>query len=84
VRRVLGWTLVVAGAILTPTPVPIGLPLVAIGFYLVARDSVMARGMVRWVRRHIPPLHRGLEGLHPRVGKGMRAFIDRTHPDRDD
>ncbi|MCF8482249.1 MAG: hypothetical protein K9H25_17630 [Rhodospirillum sp.] len=81
VRRIVGWGLILLGMILAPTPLPLGLLLMAVGLYMVARDSATARRMIRWIRRHIPILDRGLEGLHPRVGKDMKAFIDRTHPD---
>lgn len=87
-RRAVGWVLFIVGAILAPTPIPFGLIMVAIGLYLLAKDSVVARRMIRSVRRRIPALtaaldrlHQGLDRVHPKVGKGLRAFIDRTHPD---
>ncbi|WP_413205662.1 PGPGW domain-containing protein [Rhodospirillum sp. A1_3_36] len=83
-RQVVGWSLIFLGVIVAPTPLPLGLLLMAVGLYMVARDSVVARRMVRWIRRHISPLNKGLEALHPRVSKGMRVFIERTHPDRGD
>jgi hypothetical protein len=83
-RQAIGWALILVGIIVTPTPVPLGLLMMAVGFYMVARDSAFARRMVRWIRRNISPMNKGLEALHPRVSKGMRAFIERTHPDRSD
>ncbi len=81
-RLVIGWLLVILGAILTPTPVPIGLILLALGLYLVAKESMAMRRAVCWLRRRVPRLSRGMNDLKPRVGRGLRHFIDRTDPDQ--
>lgn len=44
-KLILGTTLVLAGAALTPVPGPWSLPLVAVGLLLVLRNSL-------WARRH--------------------------------
>lgn len=75
-----GWVLLVVGVITTPTPVPIGLVLVAIGIFLLARDSHMARKGIRSLRKRFPALDRGLCSISHRLPRTVRAVIRRTAP----
>ncbi|SDG54714.1 PGPGW domain-containing protein [Roseospirillum parvum] len=80
-RAVLGWVLLVVGAIITPTPIPIGIFVMAFAVYLLARDSLAVRQAVRWARRNWPAFCRALEGIKHRLPHGVRESIDITHPD---
>jgi len=49
----LGGVIILAGAILTPLPGHVGLPLLVIGLMIVLRNSFSAkRRFIRWQRRH--------------------------------
>lgn len=80
VRLGLGWLLVGVGAVTTPTPVPVGLPLVAVGLYLLARESKTVRRLIRERRRALPGLSRRLNGIKHRMPSGVRRMIEATDP----
>jgi len=76
-----GSTLMVAAFAAVPTPVPgLGLMLFAMALYFLARGSKSARRAVKWSRRRMPPLSRGLERIKPGLPAGMRRFIERSDP----
>lgn len=79
-RFLAGWLLVGVGAVLAPTPLPLGLPLVAAGLYLLARDSAAVRRAIRDRRRTLPGLSRGLNGIKQRMPAGVRRMIETTDP----
>lgn len=60
VHQVLGAVLVIAGAILTPTPVPIGLVLLTIGLALLAPYMPPVQRLVRAIRRKWPNVDESL------------------------
>lgn len=76
----MGATCMVAGIASVPSPLPIGFVLFAVGLYFTASGSKMARRGVKWMRRAVPPLSRGLNGLKPRLPAAMRRFIERSDP----
>ncbi|WP_160166763.1 PGPGW domain-containing protein [Caenispirillum salinarum] len=80
VRLGLGWILVVVGAVTAPTPVPVGLPMVAVGLYLLARESKTVRRVIRERRRALPGFSRRLNGLKHRMPRGVRRMIEATDP----
>ncbi len=75
-----GVVLIAAGLVLTPTPLPLGLPLMAVGVYLVARDSSATRQAIRVIRRRLPPLSRALNGIKRGLPAGVRGMIEATDP----
>lgn len=79
-RLAAGWVLIAVGAVTLPTPLPFGLPLLAIGLYLLARDSRAVRRIIRRQRRALPGLSRGLNGIKTRVPGGVRRMIEATDP----
>lgn len=79
---IIGMTFIVAGILTMPTPVPLGLVLVVVGLYFVARASRSMRGMVVRMRRHSPGFSRCLNRIRHRMPNSMRAFIDNSDPDR--
>ncbi|WP_170294755.1 PGPGW domain-containing protein [Roseospira navarrensis] len=75
-----GSVLLVVGIIIAPTPIPIGLFLIAIGLFILTRDSERAREAVRWVRRRVGALDRGLRKVEPRLPRGIARVIHVTDP----
>lgn len=76
-----GCTLMVAGIASVPTPIPIGFVLFAMGLYFLARASKTARRGIKWTRRQVPPLSRGLNIIKPRLPPPMKRFIERSDPE---
>ena len=75
-----GWFLVVTGAIIAPTPVPIGLIMMAVGLGLLATESRFVRNALRQVRRRFPAFCAKLRGVRHRVPGFARRVIDETDP----
>lgn len=75
-----GLTLIMAGIALTPTPIPIGAVLVVIGLAVAARGSRTVGKGVKWMRRQVPPLSRGLNRLKPRLPRPFRRFVENSDP----
>lgn len=48
IRRILAWGLVIGGALITPLPIPVGLPMIAVGLALLIPGNP---GVRRWVTR---------------------------------
>ncbi|HNR78345.1 MAG TPA: hypothetical protein PKM48_14520 [Parvularculaceae bacterium] len=80
-HQVLGGVLVVTGAILTPTPIPIGLILLTIGLALLAPYAPPVQALVRAIRVKWPNVDRSLRRHHAKFPPIIRTTIDRTHPD---
>lgn len=76
----LGGACMAAGIASVPSPLPIGFVLFAMGLYFAARGSKLARRGVKWGRRRLPPLSRGLNLIKPRLPAAMRRFIERSDP----
>ncbi|MDZ7629705.1 MAG: PGPGW domain-containing protein [Parvularculaceae bacterium] len=81
IHQVVGALLVVAGAILTPTPIPFGLIMLTIGFALLAPYFAPVRRVVRGIRRRWPKVDEALRRHRDRFPAIIRQTIDRTHPD---
>ncbi len=75
-----GWFLVVTGAIIAPTPVPIGLIMMAVGLGILATESRFVRNGLRQMRRRFPAFCAKLRGVRHRVPGFARRVIDDTDP----
>lgn len=75
-----GWVLLVVGLITAPTPLPIGLPLIALALGLLARDSERVRRAVRWVRGRVGALDRGLRRIEPKLPRPVVWVLHATDP----
>ncbi|WP_142848848.1 PGPGW domain-containing protein [Telmatospirillum sp. J64-1] len=75
-----GSTLVVAGVATIPTPVPIGLLLIVLGLYFLARGSKTSRRAIPALRRRMPFFSRSLNVIGHRLPKPLRQFIERSDP----
>lgn len=73
-RRIIGWPLVLVGLVLTPLPIPFGVPLVTVGVLLIGtRDRVVRTSYV-----HIRRALRGWAGSRlPLVGWSGRFVLAR-------
>lgn len=80
VHQLLGSVLVVSGAILTPTPIPIGLIMLTIGLALLAPYMPPVQRMVRYVRGKWPHIDASLLRHRHRFPPVIRSTIDKTHP----
>jgi len=80
-HQVAGTILVIAGAILTPTPIPFGLIMLTIGLALLAPYFRPVQGLVRRIRRRWPKIDAILRRNRDRLPPIIRATIDKTHPD---
>ncbi|MEE2690822.1 MAG: PGPGW domain-containing protein [Pseudomonadota bacterium] len=80
VHQVLGAVLVIAGAILTPTPIPIGLVLLTIGLALLAPYMPPVQRLVRAIRRKWPNVDASLRRHRDRMPPVIQMTIDRTSP----
>ena len=64
-----GAALILIGIVLAPLPLPLGLPLIAVGAIIVVNTSTTAkRWFLRWLRRH------------PGVLRRLRAMTRRRRP----
>lgn len=80
IHQLVGSVLVVGGAILTPTPVPIGLVLLVIGLALLAPYIPAIQRLVRTIRRKWPNVDKSLLRHRDRFPPIIRNTIDKTHP----
>ena len=70
----------VVGAITAPTPLPTGVPLIALGIVLLVSVSATARDFVRKARQRYDTLDRGLVFVETRTGRNMATMLKRTRP----
>ena len=81
-RLTLGWTLIVVGALTTPTPVPIGALLMLAGVCMVAGESRRLRGAIRHLRGRFPRLSARAHDLRHRLPVLQRRVLETTDPRR--
>ena len=79
-RLVLGWVLVASGAVIAPTPIPVGLVLVAVGLGLLATESRWVRGRLQAMRQRFPGFCRRLNAVKPKVPGFVARVIEDTDP----
>ncbi|ORE91233.1 hypothetical protein [Acuticoccus yangtzensis] len=76
----LGIVCLIVGAITAPTPLPTGVPLLAIGIVLLVTLSQTARLYVRRLRALSGPVDRGFAFVETRTGRQMSTVLRRTRP----
>ncbi|MEO1242558.1 MAG: PGPGW domain-containing protein [Pseudomonadota bacterium] len=79
-HQVFGSTLVVAGLIVLPLPIPFGLIMLTIGFALLAPYIPAIQRLIRHMRRKWPNLDVQLLRYRHRFPPVIRKTIDKTHP----
>ena len=76
------WMLVLCGAVLTPTPLPLGIVMMALGLCLVARESKIARGNLRRLRGRFPGISVRIDRIKHRLPALLLTIWNRTDPQR--
>lgn len=72
--------LLVIGLILAPTPLPVGVPIMAMAiFLLIATNRHAARQIARW-RRRFGWLNRAFMSIEDRAGPKIARTLRRTRP----
>ena len=79
-HQVFGSTLVVAGLIVLPLPIPLGLIMLTIGFALLGPYIPAVRRLVRYLRRKWPAFNQTLMRNRDRFPPIVKKTIDRTNP----
>lgn len=79
-HQVMGGTLIVAGLIVLPMPIPLGLIMLVIGLALLAPYILAVQNLVRHLRRKNGKLNDQLLKWHERFPPVIRSTIDKTHP----
>ncbi|MEL6362114.1 MAG: hypothetical protein AAFR21_13635 [Pseudomonadota bacterium] len=75
---------IVIGIIVTPSPIPFGIVLIALGFMLLV---AVAPDFVRWLRRHSRWFDKRMHWLEDRLPQFMAKHLRRTdyvHPDEEE
>lgn len=75
-----GGICLVAGAVLLPTPAPVGVPLLLLGIFLIARGSPRTRTLVRRLRTRFPRFEALLMRPRPRMPRIARYILLATRP----
>ncbi|ESR24744.1 hypothetical protein [Lutibaculum baratangense] len=76
----LGILSLIFGAIVLPTPIPLGAPLIAFGAALLVMTSRTARSILRRLRREYRGLNDLVARVEPRLARPLRVFLRRTRP----
>lgn len=79
-RTVLGIAAVLAGIMLIPLPVPLGLPGIGVGVALLAMDSAPLRRLLQDWRRRYPVASARIRVSAKLLPEGLRRIIDNTEP----
>jgi hypothetical protein len=80
VHKVTGGVLVLAGLIVFPMPIPLGLIMIAIGLALLAPYFVPIQNLVKFLRRKYPSVDRTMIRLKHRCPRVIRTTIEKTNP----
>ncbi|MEZ5896601.1 MAG: PGPGW domain-containing protein [Parvularculaceae bacterium] len=80
-HQVFGGLLVVTGAILTPTPLPIGLIMLTVGLALLAPYMQPVQRLLRRMRKRWPDIDGWLRRNRHRMPPVIQQTIDKTHPE---
>jgi hypothetical protein len=80
IHQLVGGVLVVGGAILAPTPIPVGLLMLTTGLVLLAPYSPQVQRVVRASRRKWPKVDAALARSRARMPDFVKAAIDKTTP----
>lgn len=79
-HQVFGSTLVVAGLIVLPLPIPFGLIMLTIGFALLAPYIPVVQRLIKFLRRKWPAFDATLRRYRDRFPPVIKRTIDKTHP----
>lgn len=80
INGVAGSVILVAGIIIAPTPIPIGVVLIAIGLFMLSVESRRVRRLVRWLRGRAGAVDRALRRAEPRLPRSLAHMLHLTDP----
>ncbi|MEM8937697.1 MAG: PGPGW domain-containing protein [Pseudomonadota bacterium] len=80
IHQVFGSTLVVAGLIVLPLPIPLGLIMLTIGLALLAPYIPAVQRLIRKLRAKQPLMDQWLRRHKERFPPVIKRTIDKTHP----
>ena len=73
-------TFVVVGMVTAPTPLPTGVPLLALGIVMLVTISATARLVVRRLRTRSGTVDRGFAFVETRANRPIATVLKRTRP----
>lgn len=76
----LGVVCLLVGVMTVWTPLPTGIPLLALGIVVLATVSATARRLVKRARRHNGLFDRSMVAIESRAGRALAAKLRRTRP----
>ena len=79
-----GIALIVYGAIAAISPLPLGVPLIILGFLMIALANPAARPLVRRMRRKWRWFDKLVEALGKRSPEDIKEVIEETDPDHEE
>ncbi len=79
-HQIIGSTLVVAGLIILPLPIPFGLIMLVVGLALLAPYIVPIQKLIRSLRRKNAKLNEQLMKWYEKMPPIIKKTIDQTHP----
>lgn len=79
-HQLFGSVLVIAGLIVLPLPIPLGLIMLALGFALLAPYIPAVQRFLTFLRGKWPKLNETLLRYHSKLPPIIRKTIDKTHP----
>lgn len=79
-----GWFMVLAGLIITPLPIPVGLIMVILGLSLLTWKSHFLRNWFRKLRSRYSEVSSKLKKVTPSLPRFLRQAVELTEPDRKD
>lgn len=77
-----GWFLLLAGILITPLPLPIGLLMLVLGLAVLVRRSRLVRRRIRDLRGRYPEFSERLRRLEPKVNASIARTLRQTDPAR--
>ncbi|MEO0972150.1 MAG: hypothetical protein AAFX85_03580 [Pseudomonadota bacterium] len=78
--RLIAVVLLVAGLIVFPFPIPLGLPMIVVGLALLISSSDASADLMTRVRRRHPRLDNALRRAEPKIPSMFRSPIRKTDP----
>lgn len=70
----------IAGAVIFPLPIPLGLPLIFVGVCIILSINHVARDLLRTGRRRWPRLDNTVRHVQDRVPRQLRGLLVATDP----
>ncbi|MEM9013791.1 MAG: PGPGW domain-containing protein, partial [Pseudomonadota bacterium] len=80
IHQLSGSTLIIAGLVLLPLPIPFGLLMITLGCALLAPYVPAVQRLIRGMRRKWPSLNALLLRHRKRFPPVIKRTIDKTHP----